>query len=229
MKNDSKSTDRIFQLYGVPALMAPANLLYRFDCNEWHTSQPINADDFLEKINLIRFFSKFIIYHSFCINLSFDWLWTVLSVGVHMGRHISEHYCLKQAWIKHTFTPTEGETYISKLQLFLFTSSVSIALYAFVRGKGCVCVEHRPSVGVDGCRWVSMGVESIATEHSMHYVRIFQPHGVPALLAPANLLYRFDCNEWHTSQPINYEWMYYLFSMSEFHMEWMEKIKVELL
>ena len=40
----------------------------------------------------------------------------------------------------------------SKLQLFLFTSCVSIALYAFVRGKGCVCVEHRPSVGVDGCR-----------------------------------------------------------------------------
>ena len=67
------------------------------------------------------------------------------------GRHISEHYCLNQAWIKHTFTPTEGETY-SKLQLFLFTSSVSIALYAFVRGEGCVCVEHRPSVGVDGCR-----------------------------------------------------------------------------
>ena len=96
-------------------------------------------------------FSKFITYHSFCINLSFDWLWTVLSVGVHMGRHMSEHYCLNQAWIKHTFTPTEGETY-SKLQLFLFTSSVSIALYAFVRGKGCVCLEHRPSVGVDGCR-----------------------------------------------------------------------------
>ena len=158
MKNDSKSTDRIFQLYGVPALMAPANLLYRFDCNEWHTSQPINADDFLEKNKFDSFFSKFIIYHSFCLNLSFDWLWTVLSVGVHMGRHISEHYCLKQAWIKHTFTPTEGETY-SKLQLFLFTSSVSIALYAFVRGKGCVCVEHRPSVGVDGCRWVSMGVD----------------------------------------------------------------------
>ena len=104
------------------------------------------------------FFSKFIIYHSFCINLSFDWLWTVLSVGVHMGRHISEHYCLKQAWIKHTFTPTEGETY-SKLQLFLFTSSVSIALYAFVRGKGCVCVEHCPSVGVDGCRWVSKALQ----------------------------------------------------------------------
>ena len=78
-----------------------------------------------------------------------------------MGRHISEHYCLNQAWIKHTFTPTEGETH-SKLQLFLFTSSVSIALYAFVRGKGCVCVQHRPSV--------SMGVESIATEHSMRDV-----------------------------------------------------------
>ena len=31
MQNDSKSTDRIFQLYGVPALLAPANLLYRFD------------------------------------------------------------------------------------------------------------------------------------------------------------------------------------------------------
>ena len=124
---------------------------------------------FSGKNNFDSFFSKFIIYHSFCINLSFDWLWTVLSVGVHMGRHISEHYCLKQAWIKHTFTPTEGETY-SKLQLFLFTLSVSIALYALVRGKGCVCVEHCPSVGVDGCRWVSMGVESIATEHSMHYV-----------------------------------------------------------
>ena len=154
MKNDSKSTDRIFQLYGVPALMAPANLLYRFDCNEWHTSQPINADDFLEKINLIRFFSKFIIYHSFCINLSFDWLWTVLSVGVHMGRHISEHYCLKQAWIKHTFTPTEGETY-SKLQLFLFTSSVSIALYAFVGAKVVFVwsiVRLWVSMGVDGCR-----------------------------------------------------------------------------
>ena len=68
-----------------------------------------------------------------------------------MGRHISEHYCLNQAWIKHTFTPTEGETY-SKLQLFLFTSCVSIAQYAFVRGEGCVCVEHRPSVGVDRCR-----------------------------------------------------------------------------
>ena len=129
---------------------------------QWVAYKPVNklwvnefvskrADDFLEKINLIRFFPKFIIYHSFCINLSFDWLWTVLSVGVHMGRHISEHYCLNQAWIKHTFTPTEGETH-SKLQLFLFTSSVSIALYAFVRGKGCVCVEHRPSVGVDGCR-----------------------------------------------------------------------------
>ena len=26
-----KSTDRIFQLHGVPALLAPANLLYRFD------------------------------------------------------------------------------------------------------------------------------------------------------------------------------------------------------
>ena len=100
---------------------------------------------------ILMIFSNFFIYHSFCINLSFDWLWTVLSVGVHMGRHMSEHYCLNQAWIKHTFTPTEGETY-SKLQLFLFTSSVSIALYAFVRGKGCVCVEHRPSVGVDGCR-----------------------------------------------------------------------------
>ena len=97
-------------------------------------------------------FSKFITYHSFCINLSFDWLWTVLSVGVHMGRHMSEHYCLNQAWIKHTFTPTEGETY-SKLQLFLFTSCVSKALYAFVRGKGCVCVEHR------GCRWVSKALQ----------------------------------------------------------------------
>ena len=31
MQNDSKSTDRIFQLHGVPALLAPANLLYRFD------------------------------------------------------------------------------------------------------------------------------------------------------------------------------------------------------
>ena len=160
MQNDSKSTDRIFQLHGVPALLAPANLLYRFDCNEWHTSQSINYEwmNLFPNVQMIfwklrfdSFFSKFIIYHSFCINLSFDWLWTVLSVGVHMGRHISEHYCLNQAWIKHTFTPTEGETH-SKLQLFLFTSSVSIALYAFVRGKGCVCVEHRPSVGVDGCR-----------------------------------------------------------------------------
>ena len=106
---------------------------------------------FSENLDLIRFFSKVTIYPSFCINLSFDWLWTILSVGVHMGRHISEHYCLNQAWIKHTFTPTEGETH-SKLQLFLFTSSVSIALYAFVRGEGCVCVEHRPSVGVHGCR-----------------------------------------------------------------------------
>ena len=44
MKNDSKSTDRIFQLHGVPALMAPANLMYRFDCNEWHTSQSINYE-----------------------------------------------------------------------------------------------------------------------------------------------------------------------------------------
>ena len=69
-----------------------------------------------------------------------------------MGRHMSEHYCLNQAWIKHTFTPAEGETH-SKLQLFLFTSCVSIALYAFVRGKGCVCVEHR------GCRWVSKALQ----------------------------------------------------------------------
>ena len=137
------STDRIFQLHGVPALLAPANLLYRFDCNEWHTSQSINYEwmnlfpnvqMIFWKLRLDSFFSKVIIYHSFCANLSFDWLWTILSVGVHMGRHISEHYCLNQAWIKHTFTPTEGETY-SKLQLFLFTSSVSIALYAFVRGE----------------------------------------------------------------------------------------------
>ena len=144
----------------MPALLAPANLLYRFDCNEWHTSQSINYEwmNLFPNVQMIfwknkfdDFFSKFIIYHSFCINLSFDWLWTVLSVGVHMGRHMSEHYCLNQAWIKHTFTPTEGETH-SKFQLFLFTSSVSIALYAFVRGKGCVCLEHRPSVGVDGCR-----------------------------------------------------------------------------
>ena len=54
--------------------------------------------------------------------------WTILSISVHCQ------------WTTH------------KLQLFLFTSCVSIALYAFVRGKGCVCVEHRPSVGVDGCR-----------------------------------------------------------------------------
>ena len=117
--------------------------------SEWICFQTCRC--FSGKNKFDSFFPKFIIYHSFCINLSFDWLWTVLSVGVHMGRHISEHYCLNQAWIKHTFTPTEGETH-SKLQLFLFTSSVSIALYAFVRGKGCVCVEHRPSVGVDGCR-----------------------------------------------------------------------------
>ena len=44
MQNDSKSTDRIFQLHGVPALLAPANLLYRFDCNEWHTSQSVNYE-----------------------------------------------------------------------------------------------------------------------------------------------------------------------------------------
>ena len=143
MQNDSKSTDRIFQLHRVPALLAPANLLYRFDCNEWHTSQSINYEwmnlfpnvqMIFWKLRLDSVFSKIIMYHSFCINLSFDWLWTILSVGVHMGRHISEHYCLNQAWIKHTFTPTEGETY-SKLQLFLFTSCVSIALYAFVRGE----------------------------------------------------------------------------------------------
>ena len=107
---------------------------------------------FSGKKKIDSFFSKFIIYHSFCINLSFDWLWTVLSVGAHMGRHMSEHYCLNQAWIKHTFTPTEGETH-SKLQLFLFTSCVSLALYAFVRAKGCVCVEHR------GCRWVSKALQ----------------------------------------------------------------------
>ena len=159
MQNDSKSTDRIFQLHGVPALLAPANLLHRFDWKKWHTSQSINYEwmNLFPNVQMIFWknkfddFSKFIIFHSFCINLSFDWLWTVLSVGVHMGRHISEHYCLNQAWIKHTFTPTEGERY-SKLQLFLFTSCVSIVLYAFVRGKGCVCVEHHPSVGVDGCR-----------------------------------------------------------------------------
>ena len=60
--------------------------------------------------------------------------------------------------------------------------------------------------------------------------RIFQLHRVPALLAPANLLYYFDCNKWYISQPINCEWMYYLFSMSvhEFLMEWMEKFKVEV-
>ena len=171
MQNGSKSTDRIFQLHGVPALMAPANFMYRFDCNEWHTSQSINYDwmNLFPNVQMIfwklrfdSFFSKFIIYHSFCINLSFDWFWTILSVGIHMGRHISEHYCLNQAWIKHTFTPTEGETY-SKLQLFLFTSCVSIALYAFVRGE-VVFVQSIVRL------WVSMGVESIATDHSMHYV-----------------------------------------------------------
>ena len=106
---------------------------------------------FSENLDLIRFFPKlsFIIV-SVLIYLLIDFGLFCLLVST-WGRHISEHYCLNQAWIKHTFTPTEGETH-SKLQLFLFTSSVSIALYAFVRGKGCVCVEHRPSVGVDGCR-----------------------------------------------------------------------------
>ena len=185
---------------------------------------------FSGKNNFDSFFSKFIIYHSFCINLSFDWLWTVLSVGVHMGRHISEHYCLKQAWIKHTFTPTEGETY-SKLNF------VSVHIVCF-HSTICICQGQRlclcRALSVCGCRWVSMGVESIATEHSMHYVwwvkvskgevcvcvcacfnltnrmfieyimcsifwmkndskstdRIFQLYGVPALMAPANLLYR---------------------------------------
>ena len=101
--------------------------------------------------DLLRFFPNlsFIIV-SVLIYLLIDFGLFCLLVST-WGRHISEHYCLNQAWIKHTFTPTEGETH-SKLQLFLFTSCVSIALYAFVRGKGCVCVEHRPSVGVDGCR-----------------------------------------------------------------------------
>ena len=109
------------------------------------------ANDFLEKINLIRFFPNLsFILVSVLIYLLIDFGLFCLLVST-WGRYISEHYCLNQAWIKHTFTPTEGETH-SKLQLFLFTSSVSIALYAFVRGKGCVCVEHRPSVGVDGCR-----------------------------------------------------------------------------
>ena len=106
---------------------------------------------FSGNLDLIRFFPNlsFIIV-SVLIYLLIDFGLFCLLVST-WGRHISEHYCLNQAWIKHTFTPTEGETH-SKLQLFLFTSSVSIALYAFVRGKGCVCVEHRPSVGVDGCR-----------------------------------------------------------------------------
>ena len=69
--------------------------------------------------------------------------WTILSVDFPKGTAISVH-C---QWTTH------------KLQLFLFTSSVSIALYAFVRGKGCVCVEHCPSVGVDGCRWVSKALQ----------------------------------------------------------------------
>ena len=105
---------------------------------------------FSGKINLMIFPNLSFIIVSVLIYLLIDFGLFCLLVST-WGRHISEHHCLNQAWIKHTFTPTEGETY-SKLQLFLFTSSVSIALYAFVRGKGCVCVEHRPSVGVDGCR-----------------------------------------------------------------------------
>ena len=64
--------------------------------------------------------------------------WTILSVDFPKGTAISVH-C---QWTTH------------KLQLFLFTSCVSIALYAFVRckGQGCICVEHCPSVGVHGCR-----------------------------------------------------------------------------
>ena len=63
--------------------------------------------------------------------------WTILSVGFPKGTALSVH-C---QWTTH------------KLQLFLFTSCVSIALYAFVRAKGCVCVEHR------GCRWVSKALQ----------------------------------------------------------------------
>ena len=58
MKNDSKSTDRIFQLHGVPALLAPANFNVPFWL-QWVAYKPINklwlnefvskrANDFLE-------------------------------------------------------------------------------------------------------------------------------------------------------------------------------------
>ena len=108
---------------------------------------------FSGNLDLIRFFPNlsFIIV-SVLIYLLIDFGLFCLLVST-WGRHISEHYCLNQAWIKDTFAPTEGETH-SKLQLFLFTSSVSIALYAFVRGKGC----GRAS-SVCGCRWVSKALQ----------------------------------------------------------------------
>ena len=109
---------------------------------------------FSGNLDLIRFFPNlsFIIVSVFSVLIylliDFGLFYLLVSTWVDIFPNI---IVWSKAWIKHTFTPTEGETY-SKLQLFLFTSSVSIALYAFVRGKGCVCVEHRPSVGVDGCR-----------------------------------------------------------------------------
>ena len=153
--------------------------------------------------------------------------WTILSVDFPKGTAISVH-C---QWTTH------------KLQLFLFTSCVSIAL--------CICQVQRPRLylcrasSVCGCRWVSKALQlnircttsdesrlarvrcvcacfNLTNRMFIEYIicsifwmkndskstdRIFQLHGVPALLAPANLLYRFDCNEWHTSQSINYEWM----------------------
>ena len=108
MQNDSKSTDRIFQLHGVPALLAPANLLYRFDCNEWHTSQSINYEwmNLLPnvqmsfwKLRFDSFFSKFIIYHSFCINLYIFWL--TLDYSVCWCPHGVDIFPNIIVWTKH--------------------------------------------------------------------------------------------------------------------------------
>ena len=94
MQNDSKSTDRIFQLHGVPALLAPANLLYRFDCNEWHTSQSINYEwmNLFPNVQMILWKLRF---DSFFPNLSF----IIVSVLIYLLIDFGLFYLLVSTWV----------------------------------------------------------------------------------------------------------------------------------
>ena len=109
---------------------------------------------FSGKINLMIFPNLSFIIVSVLTHLLIDFGLFYLLVS-HMGRHMSEHYCLNQAWIKHTFTPTEGET-SHKLQLFLFTIVCFHSTICICQGQRlCLC---RAS-SVCGCRWVSKALQ----------------------------------------------------------------------